>query len=119
MSWEESEAFEEEAEAVLMQWRNEKLAFLLTCVRSPPKANHLIFGNGLPSKVQESSVVVPVRPEPLVTATCLGAAAKNKKRWQKTFIVEHGTHFGLEESSLNLKHDRYDKKSIINLVHTI
>ena len=53
----------------------------LTWVKSPPKANHLIFGSGLPSKVQESSVVVPVRPDPLVTVTCLGAAETTKIRF--------------------------------------
>ena len=78
---------------------------LLTWVRSPPKANHLIFGNGLPSKVQESSVVVPVRPEPLVTATCLGAAAKNKKKDDRKlfiYILAYNLHSTLNMTDMTI-----------------
>ena len=50
----------------------------LTWLRSLPNPSHLIVGNGLPSYVHESSVVVPVFPEPFVTLICFGAAEKQE-----------------------------------------
>ena len=65
----------------------------ITCVRSLPNPSHFMVGNGLPSYVQDNSVVVPVRPEPLFTLICLGAATcENKNIYMKIYSIPTFTY---------------------------
>ena len=74
-----------------------------------PNPSHFMVGNGLPSYVQDNSVVVPVRPDPLFTLICLGAATcENKNIYMKIYSI-HNPHLHLYKF-LEMEHIMVDQK---------